>query len=98
MESSFKTAMAKLAVLGQKSYDLIDCSDVIPVPKPVVGTAHLPAGSSLKDIESSVWPQIFVSYRLTDGVHSASLTHSLLSPQTLAPPPALLLCKQTSFT
>ncbi|KAI0256111.1 manganese peroxidase 3 [Lactifluus subvellereus] len=53
MKSSFKTAMAKLAVLGQKSNDLIDCSDVIPMPKPLVGTAHLPAGSSPKDIESS---------------------------------------------
>jgi Fungal peroxidase extension region len=54
MREFFKVEMAKLAILGQNAMKLIDCSDVIPEPKPVVGTAHLPAGYSGKDIEASV--------------------------------------------
>jgi manganese peroxidase len=54
MVSSFKTQMAKLAVLGQDTTKLIDCSEVIPVPKPRKRKAHLPAGTSLDDIEASV--------------------------------------------
>ncbi|KAK7052089.1 peroxidase [Favolaschia claudopus] len=53
MQNEFKAAMAKLAVIGQDSSKLVDCSDVIPVPKPVVGTPHLPAGASMKDIEQA---------------------------------------------
>jgi manganese peroxidase len=54
MMSTFKTQMAKLAVLGQNTKEMVDCSDVIPMPKPRVGKAHLPAGTSLQDIEASV--------------------------------------------
>ena len=34
MAQSFKSAFAKLATLGQNRNNLIDCSDVVPVPKP----------------------------------------------------------------
>lgn len=54
MVSSFKIQMAKLAVLGQDTAKLIDCSEVIPVPRPRKGKTHLPAGTSLDDIEASV--------------------------------------------
>lgn len=37
MQVNFQTAMAKLAVVGQNVNELIDCSDVIPTPKPPVG-------------------------------------------------------------
>ncbi|KAI0256109.1 fungal versatile peroxidase from pleurotus Eryngii [Lactifluus subvellereus] len=53
MRNFFKIEMAKLAVLGQDPTKLIDCSDVIPMPEPYLGTAHLPAGFSCKDVESS---------------------------------------------
>jgi len=53
MQSAFKAAMSKLAVVGQDASKLIDCSDVIPVPKPVVGTPHLPAGLTMNDIEQA---------------------------------------------
>ncbi|KAJ7220720.1 manganese peroxidase 3 [Mycena pura] len=53
MQSKFKAAMMKLAVIGQDVSKLIDCSDVIPVPKPVVGTPHLPAGATMNDIEQA---------------------------------------------
>lgn len=68
MQSEFRAAMAKLAVIGQKTANMVDCSDVIPVPKPVTGKAHLPAGKSMADIEQAVslvcriefqgWPNI----------------------------------------
>ena len=37
MVSNFKSAMAKLAVVGHNPNRLIDCSEVIPQPKPAVG-------------------------------------------------------------
>jgi hypothetical protein len=58
MSDSFTAAMEKLAVLGQKTRDLIDCSEVIPFPKPFTGRAHLPAGTTLKDIQASVGAKI----------------------------------------
>ena len=58
MMSGFKAAMRKLSLLGQDTKNLIDCTDVIPVPKPLHTTAHFPAGSSYKDIQRSVWTQI----------------------------------------
>ena len=53
--------MAKLAVLGQDTTKLVDCSEVIPVPKPRKRKAHLPAGTSLDDIEASVRAQSPIS-------------------------------------
>ncbi|KAL0958842.1 hypothetical protein HGRIS_014160 [Hohenbuehelia grisea] len=53
LQSAFKAAMLKLSILGHKQSDLIDCSDVIPVPKPVIGKPHLPAGSKQSDIEQA---------------------------------------------
>jgi hypothetical protein len=46
--------MAKMAVIGQNTKTMTDCSDVIPVPKPLVGKPHLPAGKTMKDIEQAV--------------------------------------------
>jgi len=60
MRHSFKAAMTKLSLLGQSYHPLIDCSEVIPVPKPFKGQAHLPAGSTLNDIEASVGVKILI--------------------------------------
>jgi manganese peroxidase len=54
MASSFKAAMAKLAVTGQDVNKMIDCSDVIPVPKAFNGKAMFPAGLTNKDVEQAV--------------------------------------------
>lgn len=52
MAASFKSAMAKLAVLGHNREDLIDCSDVVPTPKPAVKTpATFPATTGPKDLQ-----------------------------------------------
>ena len=55
MVSAFEAVMAKLATLGQNPADLVDCSDVIPVPAAVTLPAPtLPAGKSLADVEAAV--------------------------------------------
>uniref|UniRef100_A0A0W0FW77 Peroxidase n=1 Tax=Moniliophthora roreri TaxID=221103 RepID=A0A0W0FW77_MONRR len=53
IQSTFKAAMKKLALLGQNQNELIDCSEVIPVPKPVTDSPHLPAGLNQNDIEQA---------------------------------------------
>lgn len=45
--------MAKLAVTGQDTRKLVDCSDVIPVPPPLAGSAHFPAGLNRRDVEQA---------------------------------------------
>ncbi len=55
MMNNFKKAMAKMAILGHDRKDLIDCSEVIPVPARFsLPPPHLPAGKTIGDIESSV--------------------------------------------
>ncbi|KAH9083666.1 hypothetical protein EDB83DRAFT_2309606 [Lactarius deliciosus] len=53
MRDAFEVEMLKLSLLGQDISTLTDCSDVIPVPAPAQGTEHLPAGSSMKDVQAS---------------------------------------------
>lgn len=52
MAQSFKAAMAKLAILGQNTADLIDCTDIIPVPPSFNGAATFPATKSAKDLDT----------------------------------------------
>ncbi|KAI0634217.1 manganese-repressed peroxidase [Trametes polyzona] len=54
MVSQFENAMAKMALLGQDASTLIDCSEVIPLPKAAAANvAKLPAGKTMADIEAS---------------------------------------------
>ena len=57
--TQFKAAMAKLQVLGQKN--LIDCSDVVPVPATFAGPITYPATFSKKDVQVAV--SAIVSHR-----------------------------------
>jgi cytochrome c peroxidase len=43
-----------MALIGQTRSRLIDCSDVIPVPRRVTTKPHLPAGKKMSDIEQAV--------------------------------------------
>jgi cytochrome c peroxidase len=58
MRSSFEKYMSEIAILGQDKSKMIDCSEVIPIPKSPVRKPHLPAGSSLDQIERSVRTQV----------------------------------------
>ncbi|PPQ70153.1 hypothetical protein CVT26_014446 [Gymnopilus dilepis] len=51
MTSEFKAAMAKLQVLGQDTRKLVDCSDVVPVPKTFTKQIKFPATFSKKDLQ-----------------------------------------------
>ncbi|PPQ98451.1 hypothetical protein CVT24_004130 [Panaeolus cyanescens] len=55
MQAAFKAAMLKLSLLGQNQNKMIDCSDVIPVPKalPARTKPNLPAGSSMNSVEQA---------------------------------------------
>lgn len=74
MAQSFKAAMAKLAILGHSRSSLIDCSDVVPAPKPAVKKpASFPATTGPKDLELSCASQKFPTLT-TDG-KSICITH-----------------------
>ncbi|KAF8160931.1 manganese peroxidase 3 [Crassisporium funariophilum] len=53
MQAAFKAAMLKLSLLGQNQAKMIDCSEVIPVPKPLTTKPHLPAGFNMNQIEQA---------------------------------------------
>ncbi|KAJ7231962.1 putative versatile peroxidase [Mycena rebaudengoi] len=53
LQSAFRAAFAKMALIGQTRSRLIDCSDVIPVPRRVTTKPHLPAGKKMSDIEQA---------------------------------------------
>lgn len=67
MNAAFKFEMLKLSVLGQDVRKLVDCSDVIPVPAPRLGSAHLPAGSSMSDVQASCSSSPFPSLTADPG-------------------------------
>ncbi|KAK0488428.1 manganese peroxidase 1 precursor [Armillaria novae-zelandiae] len=54
MQADFKSAMLKLSTLGQDVSQMIDCTEVIPVPLAAEAhSAHLPAGLDMSDIEQA---------------------------------------------
>lgn len=57
MSKDFRDAMAKLAVLGQDTGNMIDCSEVIPEPKllPAANTHSVfPPGLTNADVDQAV--------------------------------------------
>ena len=55
MQSNFKSAMAKLAVVGHNPANLIDCSEVIPEPPALKDTTPtFPPTLSNADVEQAV--------------------------------------------
>jgi hypothetical protein len=57
MSKAFRDAMAKLAVLGQDTSNMIDCSEVIPEPKPLpAANSHsvFPPGFTNADVDQAV--------------------------------------------
>ena len=55
LTSDFQFIFTAIATLGQDMDSLIDCSDVIPAPKPQdFGATRFPAGKTNADIEQAV--------------------------------------------
>ncbi|KAI0027370.1 manganese peroxidase 3 [Vararia minispora EC-137] len=53
MARTFQSAFAKMQILGQEESDLIDCSEVIPIPAPFTGKGMLPAGFTRADVQQA---------------------------------------------
>ncbi|KAI8992985.1 lignin peroxidase isozyme [Trametes punicea] len=47
----FQFVFHDLSILGQNISTLVDCTEVVPVPKPVIGHTHFPAGLNIKDVD-----------------------------------------------
>ena len=96
MVNKFTAAMAKLAVLGHNPNQLVDCSEVIPVPKTTKSQrAVLPAGKSRRDIQAACAATPFPVLSAAPGEYES--VPRLLAMLTLtlfqAPPPPSHLCK-----
>nr|ARA74331.1 manganese peroxidase 2 [Physisporinus sp. PF18]ARA74333.1 manganese peroxidase 2 [Physisporinus sp. PF18] len=53
LQNRFQAVMLKLSTLGHNTDDMVDCSDVIPIPPPFTGQATFPAGLSHADVEQA---------------------------------------------
>ncbi|KAH9858674.1 fungal ligninase [Lenzites betulinus] len=49
----FQFVFHDLSILGQNIDDLVDCTEVVPVPKPLREATHFPAGMSIRDIDQA---------------------------------------------
>ncbi|KAI0768705.1 peroxidase [Trametes elegans] len=80
MASTFKAAMAKLAVIGQDVSQMVDCSEAIPVPPPPKSNAHFPAGLTIDDIEQACDSTPFPTLPTDPGVATS------VAPVSSSPP------------
>jgi len=72
MMDDFRAAMARLAVIGQNTDDLIDCTEAVPMPKAFKKAAFFPAGLSIKDVDQSCSSQPFPSLKTDNSVKSVA--------------------------
>ncbi|KAH9903274.1 fungal ligninase [Cubamyces lactineus] len=49
----FQFVFHDLSILGQNIDDLVDCTEVVPIPPPPQGETHFPAGLTIADIEQA---------------------------------------------
>ncbi|GJE87943.1 manganese peroxidase [Phanerochaete sordida] len=76
MSSSFAAAMAKLAVLGHNTANLVDCSNVVPQPKPAVNKpASFPATTGPQDLELNCPTQEFPTLTTDPGAQQTLIPH-----------------------
>ncbi|GJE85328.1 manganese peroxidase isoform 4 [Phanerochaete sordida] len=76
MASSFRAAMSKLAVLGHNRNSLIDCSDVVPQPKPAVNKpATFPASTGPQDLQLSCPTAKFPTLTTDPGASETLIPH-----------------------
>ncbi|KAI0031537.1 manganese peroxidase 3 [Vararia minispora EC-137] len=67
MTQTFSSAFAKMQVLGQDVSQMVDCSEVIPIPKPFTGQAMFPAGITQNDVEQACASTPFPTIPTTPG-------------------------------
>nr|WCB70303.1 lignin peroxidase LiP9 [Trametes hirsuta] len=52
-QAMFQFVFHDLSILGQDINSLVDCTEVVPVPAPVQGVTHFPAGLTVADIDQA---------------------------------------------
>ncbi|KAI8996671.1 lignin peroxidase isozyme [Trametes punicea] len=52
-QQMFQFVFHDLSILGQDINELVDCTEVVPIPPPPQGQAHFPAGLTLNDVEQA---------------------------------------------
>ncbi|EJD02558.1 manganese peroxidase 2 [Fomitiporia mediterranea MF3/22] len=68
MMNNFRSAMMKLAVIGQDTNSLVDCSEVIPAPLPPVNKpASFPAGTDQTDVQQACTATAFPTLSADSG-------------------------------
>ncbi|KAH9918229.1 manganese peroxidase isozyme precursor [Epithele typhae] len=67
LQSAFASAMAKLAVVGQDTSNMVDCSEVLPIPPAANTVPHIPAGLSNGDIEQACATAAFPTLAVDPG-------------------------------
>lgn len=76
-QNAFRAAMQKMAIIGHDRDALVDCSDVIPVPKPLPASAgpHLLPDTTHGDIEQAVRcsDSLYISIKLTSFIDDSAL-------------------------
>ncbi|EKM55990.1 uncharacterized protein PHACADRAFT_256984 [Phanerochaete carnosa HHB-10118-sp] len=76
MASSFQAAMSKMTILGHNRADLVDCSAVVPVPKPAVNKpASFPATTGPQDLELSCTTSQFPTLTVDAGSQETEIPH-----------------------
>ncbi|KAG6886285.1 hypothetical protein C0993_006695 [Termitomyces sp. T159_Od127] len=67
MQTEFADAMLKMSLLGQNKENMVDCSEVLPVPPKLKADPHLPAGEDMNDIEQACATSPFPSLAAQPG-------------------------------
>jgi hypothetical protein len=93
MASTFAAAFAKLAVLGQDTSKMVDCSEVIPVPAALSGSqaqGTFPAGLTSADVEQACSATPFPTLQTAPG--------PVTSVAPMCVPAVLPLCSRAPLT
>ena len=97
LTDDFQFIFDAINTLGQDPNSLIDCSDVIPAPKPQnFGATRFPPGKTNADIEQAVSHEHLLDMQYLTSIFaliSALPRRSLSSPPPPAPRPLWLACE-----
>ena len=61
LQNRFQFVLETFAVVGQDQTNMIDCSEVIPIPRNLTSAQipHFPAGKTIRDVEAAVSGLLF---------------------------------------
>ncbi|KAH9851607.1 hypothetical protein C2E23DRAFT_829887, partial [Lenzites betulinus] len=70
-QAMFQFVFHDLSIFGQNIDDLVDCTEVVPIPAPPQGRTHLPAGMTMNDIEQACAETPFPTLPVDPGPRTA---------------------------